>query len=60
MGSVESLNTVTVFLKRDLLDLIALVEFLIVPHQTRGENSANSIFGQLVDLSVFNALINLQ
>ena len=55
MGSVESLNTVTVFLKRDLLDLIALVEFLIVPHQTRGENSANFIFnfGQPVDLSVF-------
>ena len=37
MGRVESLDTVTVFLKRDLLDLIALVEFLMVPHQTRGK-----------------------
>ena len=53
MGRVESLDTVTVFLKRDLLDLIALVEFLMVPRQTRDENSANSIFWQLVDLSVF-------
>ena len=54
MGRVESLDTVTVFLKRDLLDLIALVEFLMVPRQTRGENSANFIFsfGQPVDLSV--------
>ena len=54
-GRVESLDTVTVFLKRDLLDLIALVEFFIVPHQTRGKNPANFIFsfGQPVDLSVF-------